>query len=110
MKAVPSCKKILLHAVQALSDGPSGGDAVRSRAARPCHDRNAASTIALRPSHVPLPEPPSPRDPDDDVDPLPGATPWIDGETGLESPCDALDAATGRPTVWALGPAEISVR
>ncbi|HBB74813.1 MAG TPA: hypothetical protein DC048_10240, partial [Planctomycetaceae bacterium] len=43
---------------------------------------------------MPLPEPPSPRDPDDDVDPLPGATPWIDGETGLESPCDALDAAT----------------
>ena len=94
MKAVPSCKKILLHAVQALSDEPSGSDAVRSRAARPCHDRNAASNIALRPSHVPLPEPPAPRDPDDDVDALPGATPRIDGETGLEIPCDAVDAAT----------------
>jgi hypothetical protein len=43
---------------------------------------------------VPLPEPPSPRDPDDDVDALPGATPRIDGETGLEIPCDAVDAAT----------------
>ena len=43
---------------------------------------------------MPLPEPPAPRDPDDDVDALPGATPRIDGETGLEIPCDAVDAAT----------------
>lgn len=51
---------------------------------------------------MPLPEPPSPRDPDDAVDALPLATPWIDreaghDETGLESPCDAVEAcAIGR--------------